>query len=113
MTDDYIGKAKHMEKIGSSEEQRDRALAILSGASKEAPDLSGVTQTQLVLEASSLLDESAGGTRQNPPNFVTECFFMVHILISFQGKKLEQFYQRNNDEVNKAIDAKDWQMFDE
>ena len=45
MTDDYIGKAKNMEKIGSSEEQRDRALAILSGASKEAPDLSGVTQT--------------------------------------------------------------------
>lgn len=73
-----------------------------------------MTQTQILVESSALDDsDQAGKTRLAPPNFVTECFFMVHILISFQGKKLEQFYHRNNDAVNKAIEAKDWQMFDE
>ena len=38
---------------------------------------------------------------------------MAHILISFQGKKLEEFYRVNNESVNKAIEAKDWQQFDD
>jgi len=31
MTDDYIGKAKNMEKIGSAPEQQERVMAILNG----------------------------------------------------------------------------------
>lgn len=31
MTDDFIGKAKNMEKIGSAPEQQDRVMAILNG----------------------------------------------------------------------------------
>lgn len=38
---------------------------------------------------------------------------MVHILISFVGKKLEEFYRTNNESVNKAIESKDWQAFDD
>ena len=107
MTNDYIAKATDMDKIGYSEDQQNKIKAILNGTDKSTPDLSGVTQTQILVEASSLLDDS-GGTSLSPPNFVTECFFMVHILMSWQVKKLEQFYQRNNEAVNKAIDEKDW-----
>lgn len=38
---------------------------------------------------------------------------MAHILISFVGKKLEEFYRMNNENVNKAIEAKDWAAFDD
>ena len=48
-----------------------------------------------------------------PPNFVTECFFLLHILLSFQAKKLETFYMKNNEELNKAIGEKNYQLFDE
>jgi hypothetical protein len=34
-------------------------------------------------------DDDEGGKGLAPPNFVTECFFHVHTLISFMGKKLE------------------------
>ena len=47
------------------------------------------------------------------PNFVTECFFLLHILLSFQAKKLENFYMKNNEELNKAIGEKNYQLFDE
>ena len=58
MTDDFIGKAKGMEKIGSAPETQERILAILNGSSQEPPDLSGVTQTQIRVET-SVLDESS------------------------------------------------------
>lgn len=62
-----------------------------------------------MVESSSLLDDNPStAANLSPPNFVTECFFMVHILISFLGKKLEEFYRVSNDNVNKAIEAKDW-----
>ena len=48
-----------------------------------------------------------------PPNFITECFFLVHILISFGSKKLEQFYMRNNDQLSQAFNNKDYAQFDE
>ena len=47
------------------------------------------------------------------PHFISECFFLVHILISFGHKKLEQFYMRNNDNLSKAFNNKDYQMFDD
>ena len=47
-----------------------------------------------------------------PPNFITECFFLVHILISFGQKKLEQFYMRNNDNLSKSFHDKDYAGFD-
>ena len=61
------------------------------------------------METSSLLDDNpSAAANLSPPNFVTESFFMAHILISFVGKKLEEFYRMNNENVNKAIEAKDW-----
>lgn len=81
----------------------------MKGSKKDQLNLSGVTQTQILVETSSLLDDSASSSSNlSPPNFVTESFFMAHILISFVGKKLEEFYRMNNDSVNKAIEAKDW-----
>lgn len=47
------------------------------------------------------------------PNFVTECFFLLHILLSFQSKKLETFYMKNNEELNKAISEKNYNLYDE
>jgi|APSaa5957512535_1039671.scaffolds.fasta_scaffold284007_1 hypothetical protein len=44
----------------------------------------------------------------NAPNFITDCFFLVHVLISFMTKKSEQFYMKNNEEINKAITDKDY-----
>ena len=89
MTDDYIGAARKMEKIGTPDIMDD-ITAILNGSKKQPLNLSGVTQTQILVEASSLMDDNASATANlSPPNFVTESFFMVHILISFVGKKLE------------------------
>lgn len=59
------------------------------------------------------MDDSAGGKTHSPPNFITECFFLVHILISLMSKKLEQEYRKNNEEVNDAIDKKDMDAFEE
>lgn len=74
----------------------------LTGKSQAAPRLSGITAKTLVkppVESSSLLGEveSGAGDTLAPPHFITECFFLAHILISFGQKKLEQFYMRNND----------------
>ena len=46
------------------------------------------------------------------PNFITECFFLVHIAISLVTKKMDDIYRKNNEELNKAIGAKDYQLFD-
>jgi hypothetical protein len=47
------------------------------------------------------------------PNFITECFFLSHIAISFVTKKMEQIYMKGNEELNKAITAKSYGEFDE
>jgi len=39
---------------------------------------------------------------------VSDCFFLAHIGISFMTKKIEQFYMKNNEEMNKAIGEKDY-----
>ena len=54
-----------------------------------------------------------GGKTYSPPNFITECFFLAHIMISLMNQKLEQEYRKNNDEINDAIDKKDIDAFEE
>ena len=68
-----------------------------------------------IVEVSSLSQMEEGGQSKTmtAPNFVTECFFLVHILINFMSKKLEQKYKENNDLINSAIEEKDMEDFDE
>jgi len=42
------------------------------------------------------------------PNFISDCFFLCHILISYMSKKIEQFYMKNNEELNKCISEKNY-----
>ena len=49
----------------------------------------------------------------SPPNFVTECFFLVHVLINFMAKKLEQKYKECNELINNAIGEKDMEAYEE
>jgi hypothetical protein len=44
----------------------------------------------------------------NAPNFITECFFLAHIAISFVTKKMEQIYMKNHEQLNKAISEKNY-----
>ena len=56
--------------------------------------------------------DGGGGPKQQAPNFVTECFFLCHLLISFESGRVEKFYMENNKQMNAAISAKDWGQFD-
>lgn len=47
------------------------------------------------------------------PNFVTECFFLAHVAISFMEKKLEQKYKEMNELINDAIKEKDFDLYEE
>jgi hypothetical protein len=38
---------------------------------------------------------------------------LAHILISFGNKKLEQFYNKNAENINKAIEQKNYQLYDD
>ena len=49
----------------------------------------------------------------SPPNFVTECFFLVHVLINFMAKKLEHKYKEINELINTAIGDKDMEAYEE
>ena len=66
----------------------------------------------MTYESSSLEDGDNTGPKQQPPNFVTECFFLSHILISFETGRVEKFYQENNKQLNKAISEKNYGQFD-
>ena len=57
--------------------------------------MSGVTVSNIITGGGSSLIGGAEKPDIVPPNFITECFFLSHILISFIGKRLEQGYQRN------------------
>lgn len=79
----YISKATDMEKI--SQDASETVNTYLAGA--DVPlDLSGNT-TDPFTEESSLM--GGGGRTIGAPNFITDCFFLVHILISFLTKKAE------------------------
>lgn len=67
----------------------------------------------MVAEDSSLLGDAPPTKSMAPPNFITECFFLAHIAISFVTKKMEQIYMKNNEDLNKAISAKSYGEFDD
>jgi len=104
-TDEYIDKATQMEKI--DHDAQAEVTQIMSDSDLN-PDLSGVT-LNCFTETSSLMSDTSGGRTMSSPNFVTECFFLSHILLSFMSKRIEQFYMKNNEALNKAIKAKDYQ----
>ena len=72
-----------------------------------------MTQSIQAVEDSSLLGDAPLQKQMGAPNFITECFFLCHIAISFVTKKLEQIYMKNNEMLNKAIGEKNYQEFDE
>ena len=52
------------------------------------------------------MDESQVKSKLAPPNFISDCFFLVHILMSYMTTKVEKIYHKNNEEINKAITEK-------
>lgn len=107
-TNNYVKKAKDFEKIEMS--NKDKIESYLNGSSTDLT-FSGLTLNPVV-DGSSLMDE--GSSKQlSPPNFITECFFLVHMLISFMTKRIEQEYRQNNSEINEAIDQKDYDKYEE
>lgn len=117
VTDTFVQKASTLDKIETSPEKLRVLQDYLEGKSQAAPKLSGITAKTLVKPPveSSLLGEVDSGPsdRLMAPHFITECFFLVHILISFGQKKLEQFYMRNNDELSRSHRDGDYAKFDD
>ena len=119
MTDTFVQSATNLDKLETSPEKLRIFTDFLEGKSQAVPKLSGITTPMNKIckppgESSSLLGDVATGPGDtlHPPHFITECFFLVHILISFGQKKLEQFYMRNNDDLSKAFQEKDYARFD-
>jgi hypothetical protein len=109
MTNEYVSKATDFEKLNWIEFNMEEYLSGKGSYSK----MSGVTQDIQAVEDSSLLGDAPPSKTMNPPNFITECFFLCHIAISFVTKKMEQIYMKNHEELNKAIQAKSYGDFDE
>jgi hypothetical protein len=84
-------------------------LAAKGSAEQDAAILSGQTLNCITYDSSSLLDTGNGESKVQPPNFVTECFFLCHILISFTSQRIEKFYMENNKRLNKAVSEKNYQ----
>ena len=99
-TNNYVKKAKDFEKIEMS--NKDKIESYLNGSNTNLT-FSGLTLNPVV-DGSSLMDEGNNTKQLSPPNFITECFFLVHMLISFMTKRIEQEYKQNNSEINEAID---------
>lgn len=59
------------------------------------------------------MDDSAPKTKLAAPNFISDCFFLVHILISYMTQKVEKIYHKNNDDINKAITEKNMEQLNE
>jgi hypothetical protein len=85
MTNDYIAKATDLEKLNYIDFNMEE---FLNGQGSYAP-MSEVTQNIMVAENSSLLGDSLPSKSMSPPNFITECFFLAHLGISFVTKKME------------------------
>ena len=78
-----------MEKV--DHEATNLVNSILANPNSEVNSLlSGVTLNPFTEQSSLMSDSNSRVLAQ--PNFVTDCFFLVHILISFITKKAEQFY---------------------
>lgn len=46
-------------------------------------------------------------------NFITECFFLTHILIWIMSEKIQKNYDSLGKELNKAIKEKDYQKYEQ
>ena len=88
-------------------------MKCMSEQDSSLADFSGVTNTQIFAEHSSLMDESQVKSKLAPPNFISDCFFLVHILISYMTQKIEKIYHKNNEEINKAIGEKNMEQLNE
>lgn len=85
MSNDYISKATDLEKLNHIDFNMEEYLT----GKGSYPESSGVTQTIQVAEDSSLLGDAPVAKSMGAPNFITECFFLSHIAISFVTKKME------------------------
>jgi hypothetical protein len=59
------------------------------------------------------MDDSPVKSKLAAPNFISDCFFLVHILISYMTQKVEKIYHKNNEEINKAITEKNMEDLNE
>ena len=108
----FVKKATDFDKIESRPEKVQSITDFLQGKSQiNSLNLSGQTLCPMV-EGSSLLGDGDSSATYTPPNFITECFFLAHVLIALMAKKIEQQYKKNNEEVNTAIDNKDMDEFE-
>ena len=95
-SNNYVKKAKDFEKIENGDETKKGINNFIEGKELSGNlKLSGLTLNPMV-DGSSLMDDSASGKTHSPPNFITECFVLVHSLMSFMAKKLEDEYKKNN-----------------
>lgn len=89
----------------------DQISAILQSNGDVSDQMSGVTLNPFT-GGSSLMDDSAG-MQISPPNFISDCFFLAHIMISYMTKSLEQFYKHNHEALNKAVHEKNYEQYDQ
>lgn len=113
ITDDWVPKGTSLEKIEQREEQKAPLMQCIQQQDASLGDFSGITNTSIFSGGSSLMGDSQGGSKLAPPNFISDCFFLVHILISYMTQKIEKIYHKNNDDINKAIDQKNMEQLNE
>lgn len=109
MSNDYVNKALELEKLVNNKD----GLEMMLNGQRTNEDCSGFTAECVSFESSSLLGGGSGKREVVPPNFITECFFLCHMAISFIQKKIPEIYMKNNEQLNKAIGEKNYPMFDE
>ena len=79
MTNDYVAKALELEKLVNNKD----GLEMMLNGQRTNEDCSGFTAECVTGEATSLMGFGAGKREVIPPNFITECFFLCHMAISF------------------------------
>lgn len=84
INDDYIVGASKVEKF-------DNDTVLLNLGLLKSNETSQLRFTGVTLEppASSSLEDETAKTVATPPNFITECFFIAHLLINIMAKKIE------------------------
>lgn len=90
----------------------DRVKQVLASNEDVAELLSGVTLNPIT-EGSSLMMDEPQERKISAPNFISDCFFLCHIMIGYVNKTLETFYKKNNENLNKSVGAKDYGTFDQ
>ena len=108
MDDTYVFNGVKIEKIDN-----DLVNLFRSNAS-DGIKFTGVT-IEPTQQSSLESDEVSTGIKWEiaQPNFITECFFLTHILINLIAKKYEQMYEQLAKAINDAAHKKDFQTFEE